>query len=335
MRKTKINMDKDHTSGMGRILIGENELIKSLKNPITDFQLTRVPINHFNARINILTCHHGRSDVVELFYLGVERLKQTLNVQVYCAITKGDTDNINLANKYGAKHIEYQNKPLGAKWNQAFRFMYSDTNGVGLCCIMGDDDLISSDLLTTLADIALNDKVVSGTQRIAFYDTTQHKAIQFDYDKPFRFIGCGRVFDLDHVKPKQLCKIARPRTVGKFTLNGQMIPMDAQLAKKSELKQEVITKPSWSFHSLWEDKINSGLDASSDFFLSVMYGMDYHCVDTDDIHLIDVKAGNNITPMQGITNKRTAKEIDANEALWFLSDEELDYFATHLWRKDF
>jgi hypothetical protein len=90
--------------------------------------------------IKVITCHHYRHDLAELFYLGIERLKETLDIQVYCAITKGDLKSIEIAERYDAMHVEVPNEPLGKKWNEAYRLAWNGDSQAKIL-ILGEDNL--------------------------------------------------------------------------------------------------------------------------------------------------------------------------------------------------
>jgi hypothetical protein len=264
--------------------------------------------------MKIVTCHNFRHDTLPIFYAGVERLKKEFDVQVCCAVTKGDTYSAKFAEKQGAKVITAPNVPLGRKWNAALSLV-EPYEGV---LILGEDDLVSDELLYQLRSLLLlfgNKNEVIGIQSFVYTNSLTGECGKFSYPLHTpKMIGAGRMF----VMPEMVeGKLIRPLKVGEKVTTGSIV---LQGNGKDAEKLGLITKPK-PFRKLWDDNLNNGLDRSSDATL-LSLGYQYEPFDDGRVHLLDIKTKDNIWKWEDWSRK--GKPCEFEEVEWFLSKKELD-----------
>ena len=261
--------------------------------------------------IKVITCHHYRHDLAELFYLGIERLKKTLDIQVYCAITKGDLKSIEIAERYDAMYVEVPNEPLGKKWNEAYRLAWNGDSQAKIL-ILGEDNLMSDEILiNTLAPY----NFVIGLKSCAIVDTHSKEVRDWSYKDDLQLIGAGRLF---HQPPAFVHgKSVRPIKIGsyQFHLNCS-VPMGEGVMNDNGRN---IVNPE-RIVALWDDNLSSGLDRSSEANLALLGYSSWQYSD-HRIHVIDFKSSANIHKF----NNFGGCPIYSGDWSWFLSDREKIY----------
>jgi hypothetical protein len=280
-------------------------------------------------QIKILTAHHNRPKITELFYLGVERLKQDYDIQVVAACTIGDNKSIEVAKKYGAEIHTHPNVPLGKKWNNAWESIKDGED----CCvlIMGDDDLISSEAVGIYYDRCVSGRLVVGMSHCTMYNSDTHEAMTYSYNPNIeKCIGAGRMFCTKYFEPRQWVKSIRAITVGAESKSDACEFFMPSRAIKGAITRGEVLKETKEIWQLWYNDINNGMDRSSDANLSMIYGYDFLAMTHKENHLIDFKSNVNITSWDAV--KKRSKPTDVNGCLWFLGDAEIDYIRTNFWK---
>jgi len=267
--------------------------------------------------IKIITCHHFRHDLAELFYLGVERLQEDYDCQVYAAITKDDKKSIAIAEKNGAKYVLCDNKPLGRKWNKAYELALKDKGQDPLIMILGEDNLVSDEIVKDWYEYFEPQRICVGFNKCGVIDTKTGASKLWEYKDSQRLIGAGRVFE--EPKPFTVGKTVRPIRIGDYQLDlKREIPIDNNAMNDNGRN---IVKPR-EIYALWDDNLNSGLDRSSEANLALL-GIGYEQIQDDRIHVIDFKTDANIHPFSEFSKLADLKE----DWKWFLSVKEKDYIA--------
>lgn len=97
-------------------------------------------------RIVIPTCMWQRPAVFEVYARGIRRLRRSSKHEIV-AIMCGSEGEVSesLARKHGFPYIEFQNRPLGAKYNA--RMLFASAFDPDYVLMLGSDDIISTDLL--------------------------------------------------------------------------------------------------------------------------------------------------------------------------------------------
>ena len=260
--------------------------------------------------IKIITCHHHRHDCARLFYLGVDRMRTETDekIQVYAAITKDDDESIEIARANGAKIIVTDNKPLGKKWNAAYRIAYNkvDIFRHHKIIILGEDNLMG-------IYPYMNHWNVQGFDSCAIIDTKTGKASNWKYFDDLQLIGAGRIFP--QPEPFKVAKTVRPIKIGDYTLEMNTPVPVTHLAEEGR----TFIKPR-EIIALWDDNLNSGLDRSSEQNLALL-GREGLQIKTDRPYVIDFKTDMNIHPI----NEFGGCEPIEFDWKWFLSDKEKEY----------
>jgi hypothetical protein len=266
--------------------------------------------------IKIITCHHYRHDLTRLFYLGVERLREKYNIQVYAAITKGDEESVKIASDNFARWVEVPNTPLGKKWNEAYRLAWSETSNAPIM-VMGDDDLLSADALDALVQMASEGKFVAGLKECAVVDTAGQSHKIWNYKDNLQLIGAGRVFqrppELHLAKPTQVIKIG---DYSSAVNNHVLIPSPSNDSGRNLIKP-------MSIRALWADGISSGLDRSSEANLALL-GYAPSQFSDGRIHVVDFKSDNNLHQFANFKGEAKQSHIEWS---WFLGLQEKAYLS--------
>jgi len=144
-------------------------------------------------KIAIVTCFHERPEVSIIFTEHFKRLREVIpDLELLAAVTKDDFANITFLIDAGARFVEVENEPLGAKWNAAFGLV-KDTECRGVI-VLGSDDICSAWwILLCMEEFKKfgNDYIIA--KSLGLYDLrTKRAAIIEDHlDRSIR-IGAGR-----------------------------------------------------------------------------------------------------------------------------------------------
>jgi hypothetical protein len=269
--------------------------------------------------IKVITCHHHRHKIAELFYLGIDRLKTGMyNVQVYAAITKGDEGSIALAEKYGAKYVLTENNPLGKKWNSAYQLACSSGNKSDDIIILGEDNVLSVQYIDYVYNFG-ESLTVFGLKTCGIVDLQSKTVKRWTYKDDLQLIGAARIFW--QPKPFVVGKPVRPIRIGNYALDvNRDIPLHPGTLNNNGRN---IVKAK-EIYALWDDKLNSGLDRSSEANLALL-GYDSVQFDDGRIHVLDFKSNANI---HKFSEFKGCEETD-EDWKWFLSDEEKEYLKVN------
>lgn len=117
------------------------------------------------TKIGIITANKGRVEVLRIFVAGVKRLREDSHIDIPC-VCVGDVDGRAICNEYGIEHIEYPNKPLTGKFNRACEELKGRVDAV---CIMGTDNLLSTETFTRIVEEAEKGTDLIGYDNLFFF----------------------------------------------------------------------------------------------------------------------------------------------------------------------
>lgn len=155
-----------------------------------------------NARVALVTCVWQRRALTRAFWLWVVWLRQywdwKYGIQLEAVVAASDPLDADLARAVGARVVNHQNHPLGAKFNAALQVSSEvDPDAV---LIMGSDDFFCDRVADHLADAVQRQQSV-GPKDLYFADLP---SAQMRYWKGYRIksrwkepAGCGVL----HVRP--------------------------------------------------------------------------------------------------------------------------------------
>jgi hypothetical protein len=145
--------------------------------------------------IAMITANHGREQILELYCLGIERLrKQCPNITIHSVIVGDEQD---VTPRYDCIHVPYKNTPVSDKFNVACR--KARELGVDNVIVMGSDDIMNNVLFDTITSrsedfVAIRD--------IYLYSLDKACQNELRYVKT-NMVGCARMLSkemLDHYK---------------------------------------------------------------------------------------------------------------------------------------
>lgn len=136
-------------------------------------------------RILILTAFHKRAHISELYWLGIERLRENFNIKTMAIVS--DPENKKLAEEHSDFVVETTNEPLGRKMNTGMAEAVKQE--FELLMQLGSDNLISNAGMMKNVDMFCKGNLFFGHNRILFYDSVTKKAKQKFYGNVF---GAGR-----------------------------------------------------------------------------------------------------------------------------------------------
>ena len=102
-------------------------------------------------KLVIITAMHVRSAMTRAFLAAMTRIRDEFDIQTYSVVTKDDDGNLDLLKEYGFPYIEYENRPVGQKWNQVVRF--AGESDYTHMMILGSDDFLSPALMDMLINL--------------------------------------------------------------------------------------------------------------------------------------------------------------------------------------
>lgn len=140
-------------------------------------------------KISIITASHLRKNVLKLFFLSMDRLRNEsgIDIDVICV---GDQDQKTMADKHDIHFIPMPNKPVSRKFQKALTTAKSySPDGV---LILGSDDIISTQTINNLSS-GLDEVDVSGLSLIYFYSTLPDTAgMLLEMQRGYMF-GAGKM----------------------------------------------------------------------------------------------------------------------------------------------
>lgn len=258
-------------------------------------------------KVLCLTALYSRPEVTEVCFLGLRRLRKRYDIQPLAVYTGDFAD---LCRKYDVIGVEYQNEPLGEKWNAgltaALRYEWD------YLMTIGSDDLISEELMELYGWT----EEAFGINRCYVYDLPTGRSAIFENTYPIGLARCIRrdvVEDLAYkVQVRFTQSVSGPD--GSFAVRRESY-VGRALAERMRFVTEVI-----GTHEepprLWKDSLNRGLDYSSDLILR-NHGVNQTLYESDKPMATDLKSSVNIWPFEHY------REV-TEDALYFISNEERD-----------
>jgi glycosyltransferase involved in cell wall biosynthesis len=139
-----------------------------------------------NKTFGIVVANHKRKEIFNLFGAGMKRIKEELGMHIPVVVIS-EKEDVPICHKYGLYHIAQENFPVSEKWNTGFKYMRS--LGVDYCCIVGSDDLISTDTIKRIMEEAEKGYPLIGIKSIYFYAVDGMHRGQMVYLSTNRLLG--------------------------------------------------------------------------------------------------------------------------------------------------
>ena len=265
-------------------------------------------------KIHVLTCFFRRRDITKIYLEGIKRLSKDFDIDY--TFVSSEPEDTALLQELGYTTNVFENHPLSDKWqfglNKALEKKWD------YLLIMGSDDLLSNEGLGLLLNNSYSNK---GFGDIMFYNSPTKEWAYMKYEKA-RLIGAGRLisreaientmfrstihFKIDQsvagVKYKNYKDISVPLSTAEYLKN-------INFGKIVHNEKRVI----------WNKGLTKSLDHSSEMSLSLA-GYPPYKVESDKVHLIDIKGEVVVTQWQNLLKVSTLMDFD----MWFLSDKEKD-----------
>lgn len=92
--------------------------------------------------IAVVTCNHGRENILELYCEGIKRLQSQSDIEIVSIIV-GDENSI--TQNYDCLHVPYKNDPLTEKYN--IGCLTAQELHPDYVCIMGSDNLMNLEIV--------------------------------------------------------------------------------------------------------------------------------------------------------------------------------------------
>lgn len=261
-------------------------------------------------RILVFACVFGRHSILEVFSAGIDRLREQFDIDVITG-TSNDED-YDICCDLGLNPVQVENRPLGRKHNLLLeRAFKRDWKRL---LLMGSDDLISNTGVQLLLD---RDRSHAGFRKMYAVDTKYGGSIIHEYLVNSRLIGAGRMFTRECLEnsytrvdfiPKQQSMRFRADTMYQVS---QTVGKHLERRGKGKIKG--------LYTGIWEE-INQNLDNSADSVLTAC-GYAPYCIESDEVHIIDLKSDNNIHQMPTL-HLQEGKVYSAEGWEWFLSEKE-------------
>lgn len=278
-------------------------------------------------KIRIITCIHGRHEVVRCFFWQLEYLRKETKLPLPITVAYSDDEDFEVIKDFlteKCEAVKTPNNPLSEKHNQMLRTAArrKDWN----CLIhLGSDDLMSAEYVIKVSELKL-DTAVYGVNELYFYNLPADTLKIYKYEG-VKLLGAGRIFPrsvINLLKGKRY-KFRRPY-YGILTKADQYIPYAMQnLIEQRHLAEKV--EGSNDLICLWMGHKNSGLDNESTRVLRACGIPEVNIGEYfEHPQMVDLKTRANITPWERITGntipspynkerlKEIAPEIEFNEA---------------------
>lgn len=122
-------------------------------------------------KLAIITAIFGRFDITLAFLTAMERLRQQFGIETYAVVAEND-ECIDLLKEFQVYYVEYPNKPVGRKFNQAVQMLkgadFTHT------MVLGSDDIPSSGLIEYI--LTLGEYDIIGADGLWFWGMNPRRA---------------------------------------------------------------------------------------------------------------------------------------------------------------
>jgi hypothetical protein len=118
--------------------------------------------------IGIITANYNRPSILSIWCAQIIRLREDLQYYIPAVVVSEESDKA-ICDHYHINHLTQQNIPVSAKFNTAMLYMHSI--GVDYVCILGSDDIISTDTFRRLMEEAEKGYDLIGINSIYFFAT--------------------------------------------------------------------------------------------------------------------------------------------------------------------
>lgn len=116
--------------------------------------------------LGIITVNHGRPKILSLWLNQIQRLRRETQCFIPACVCS-EKEDWELCRSMNVQHIARPNKPVSSKFNHAMSYM--GDLGIDAVCIMGSDDIISTEYYLKTWDEVQKDIDLIGTNTIYFY----------------------------------------------------------------------------------------------------------------------------------------------------------------------
>jgi hypothetical protein len=266
------------------------------------------------------------------------RLIISAPIQINCRVVAAVTDqrSVDICKEYGFDAVITENKPIGRKWNVALHkaIVCEDYQQPQYIMIVGDDDLIASEIWPQAWQLMQAQTPYFGVQGSMYLDTATGSACAFKYTMPNKVMGAARWIHIDLIRKTSLMVKAT------FTVDSRVGDILYQFGQSYWIPNQVFLY----LHSLgkvnptdkkeakiehWDSHLNKGLDNCSECNILYRTGEVAKMIEPINgrMMLLDCKSSQNIWAFHKIARQPGAIAIDPAEAIWFLSAEEKEYIT--------
>ena len=276
----------------------------------------------------------NRPLVSELFAMSIQRVindnKKDFDIILMATVTGAESKDV--CRRYDIPFVEGPNNPVSRKWNRGLEEALKQQWDYLL--IMGDDDIMSSDLLTHYKPYMEGGYNYFGVDTLYFYSPVQHRAVHYTYSYPTpQLIGCGCMISREAVEDTGWKVMASSKADIPYmgtTLpanHDRFLPMYQAKHLQGKGILRINSAPVFQF---WRDGIDRGLDSDKDNSL-VFNGYRPYVVKTPAPMITDVKTKQNIWSFSHFTglDYPTTKVENATA---FFSQEEKEFVKQNLLR---
>ena len=132
----------------------------------------------------ILTAFHHRHALNRIFALAMNRLRDSFGIQTCVAVTRGDTENIDICKEHKFHYVEVKNRPVSNKFNLGLSLL--PDLAWSHVMILGSDDIPSNRFIEMQMGYPDHDVIV--TEDMWFWGLNPH-GIGFD---TFTYLRAGK-----------------------------------------------------------------------------------------------------------------------------------------------
>lgn len=263
-------------------------------------------------KILLFACVWERPHITQVFAAGVRRLQKSFDIEPLTVCS--NIEDYELCKSLNLNPIWIENTPLGKKHNGGLAFAL-DLDWSHLL-LLGSDDLLSTEGLDILVRA---NKLHCGFRKMVAYESRDGQMVVHEYPQNTRIIGAGRLIHRGCLEATYRRTIFTGRfKQGKF-VESPSYPMSVNSAKYLEYRG--MGKKGELMNGCWDSELNRDLDNSLDKNMALC-GFPSQSIESEQIHIIDVKSGVGINQFGAIQLQFGNVTPYTGEWDWFLSDEE-------------
>ena len=200
----------------------------------------------------IAVINHGRPTVLRLFLASIDRLRSQFGYfPVVCVSGAEDKD---ICTQHLVFHVIYANQPVSLKWNIAFDLLRQFDVDYGI--IVGSDDILSNDLMSSLIDNMNKGYDLIGVNKIYFYGTYgECKGLLYHLERPGMLGVCKTISRtiLDEIDWKVCDKECNHAIDG--AIHKKIVPYVRSMSFAEGAVVDVKTRDNMNHITFWASKL--------------------------------------------------------------------------------